>query len=100
MKVETQAASQTSAIQIEDFRGDFTQVAALIQESWKENGKQGLFYTPEFLASCLEYPGMNFSLAPTLYEGETPRAFVVGFPRTVQYQGRKLRVILCTRSVE
>ena len=96
MKVETQAASQTSAIQIEDFRGDFTQVAALIQESWKENGKQGLLYTPDFLASCLEYPGMSFSLAPTLYEGETPRAFVAGFPRTIQYQGRKLRVILCT----
>jgi hypothetical protein len=96
VKVEMQAASQTSAIQIEDFRGDFTQVAALIQESWKENGKQGLLYTPEFLASCLEYPGMSFSLAPTLYEGETPRAFVAGFPRTIQYQGRKLRVILCT----
>src|SRR5258705_3721370 len=91
-----QAASQPSAIQIEDFRGDFTQVAALIQESWKENGKQGLFYTPEFLASCLEYPGMSFSLAPTLYEGETPRGLVVGFPRTVQYQGRTVRVILCT----
>src|SRR5258708_38118410 len=39
---------------------------------------------------------MSFSLAPTLYEGETPRAFVVGFPRTVQYQGRKIAVILCT----
>jgi len=96
VKVETQAASQTSPLQIEDFRGDFAQVAALIQESWKENGKQGLFYTPEFLASCLNYPGTSYSLAPTLYEGETPRAFVAGFPRTIQYQGRELRVILCT----
>ena len=96
MKVETPTVSQTASIQIEDFRGDFTQVAALIQESWKENGKQGLFYTPEFLASCLKYPGTSYSLAPTLYEGETPRAFVAGFPRTIQYQGRELRVILCT----
>ena len=96
MKVETPTFSQTASIQIEDFRGDFTQVAALIQESWKENGKQGLFYTPEFLASCLKYPGTIHSLAPTLYEGETPRAFVAGFPRTIQYQSRELRVILCT----
>jgi len=96
VKVETPTVSQTASIQIEDFRGDFTQVAALIQESWKENGKQGLFYTPEFLASCLKYPGTSYSLAPTLYEGETPRAFVAGFPRTIQYQGRELRVILCT----
>ena len=66
MKVETPTFSQTASIQIEDFRGDFTQVAALIQESWKENGKQGLFYTPEFLASCLKYPGTIYSLAPTL----------------------------------
>jgi GNAT superfamily N-acetyltransferase len=96
VKVEMPAASQTPSIQIEDFRGDFDQVAALIQESWKENGKQGLFYTPEFLASCLNYPGASYSLAPTLYEGERPRAFVAGFPRTVRYEGRELRVVLCT----
>jgi len=81
---------------IEDFRGDFAQVAALIQESWEENGKQGLFYTPEFLVSCLNYPGSSYALVPTLYEGDTPRAFVAGFPRTIRYQGRELRVILCT----
>jgi hypothetical protein len=96
VKVETPAASQTPSLQIEDFRGDFAQVAALIQESWRENGKQGLLYTPEFLASCLDYPGANYSLAPTLYEGETPRAFVTGFPRTIRYESRELRVILCT----
>ena len=96
MKLETPTVSSAASIQIEDFRGDFAPVAALIQESWKENGKQGLLYTAEFLASCLEYPGMSYSLAPTLYEGDTPRAFVAGFPRTIQYQGRELRVILCT----
>ena len=96
MKVETPTVSQAPSIQIEDFRGDFAAVAALIQESWKENGKQGLLYTPEFLASCLNYPRSSYSLAPTLYEGDTPRAFVAGFPRTIRYQGRELRVILCT----
>ena len=96
MKVETPAASQVPSIHVEDFRGDFAEVASLIQESWKENGKQGLLYTPEFLASCLNYPGSEYSLAPTLYEGEKPCAFFAGFPRTIQYQERKLRVILCT----
>ena len=96
LKVEAPSVSQAPSVQIEDFRGDFAQVAALIQESWQENGKQGLFYTPEFLASYLSYPGSKYSLAPALYEGEKPRAFVAGFPRTVQYKGRELRVIICT----
>jgi hypothetical protein len=96
LKVAASTVPQTSSVQIEDFRGDFSRVASLVQESWEENGKQGLFYTPEFLASCLNYPGASNSLAPTLYEGEKPCAFVAGFPRTIQYQGRDLRVILCT----
>lgn len=96
LKVAASTIPQTSSIQIEDFRGDFTRVAALVQESWRENGKQGLLYTPEFLASCLNYPGASYSLAPTLYEGEKPCAFVAGFPRTIEYKGRKLRVVLCT----
>ena len=87
---------QAPAIQIEDFRGDLAQVAALIQESWQENGTQGLFYTPEFLASRLEYPGSNYSLAPTLYQGDKPCAFIAGFPRTFLYKGRQLRAMLCT----
>jgi hypothetical protein len=96
LKVEAPTVSQSPSVQIEDFRGDFAQIAGLIQESWRENGKQGLFYTPEFLASYLNYPGSSYSLAPALYEGEKPRAFVAGFPRTVQYKGRQLRVMLCT----
>src|SRR5579859_6458338 len=82
--------------QIADFRGDFVQVSAMIQESWKGNGAQGLSYTPEFLASCLHYPESSSSLAPTLYQGKYPRAFVAGFPRTIQYRGRRLRVLICT----
>jgi hypothetical protein len=90
------ATQQAAPMLIEDFRGDFAQVAALIQESWRENGKQGLFYTAEFLESCLSYPGASYALAPTLYQGEKPCAFVAGFPRTIRYQGSELRVIVCT----
>jgi hypothetical protein len=88
--------SQAPAVQIEDFRGDFAEVASLIQSSWEENGKQGLLYTPEFLESCLSYPGSSYSLAPTLYQAEKPCAFVAGFPRNFQYKGRQLRAIVCT----
>ena len=96
MKLDAPAVLPTPSVQIEDFRGDFAEVSALVQESWKENGKQGLLYTPEFLASYLNYPGSTYSLAPTLYHDDKPCAFVVGFPRTVRYKGRELRVILCT----
>jgi hypothetical protein len=89
-------ASPALSVQLADFRGDFDQVAVMIQESWKENGAQGLLYTPEFIGSCLNYPGGDFSLAPTLYVGDQAQAFVAGFPRTIEYQGRRLRVILCT----
>jgi len=95
VKVEATETSR-ALFQIEDFRGDFAQVAALIQASWEENGKQGLLYTPEFLTSCLNYPGSSYSLAPTLYHAEKPCAFVAGFPRTIQFKGNELRIILCT----
>ena len=96
MKLAPIAETQTPPLQVEDFRGDFTNIAALIQESWKENAQQGLLYTSEFLASCLAYPGANNFLAPTLYQGQTPRAFIAGFPRTIRYNGHTLRVILST----
>ena len=96
MKIEAPEVLPRASLQIEDFRGDFSEVATLIQESWKENGKQGLLYTPEFLTSYLTYPGANYSLAPTLYAGDKPCAFVAGFPRAILYQGRELRIIVCT----
>jgi hypothetical protein len=94
--IDVRHSTELPRAQIADFRGDYSEVARLIQESWQENGKQGLFYTPEFLASCLNYPGAAYSLAPTMYQGEKPCAFVAGFPRTLRYHGRELRILLCT----
>ena len=93
---EAVATQQAAPMLIEDFRGDFAQVIALIQESWKDNGKQGLFYTAEFLESCLSYPESSYALAPTLYRDEKSCAFVAGFPRRIRYHGNDLRVIVCT----
>jgi len=81
---------------IEDCRGDFDEVAKLIQQSWAENNQQHLLYSSNFLASCFEYPESSFSLAPTLYDGAKPIAFIAGFPRRFRFKGRELRIILCT----
>lgn len=79
---------------IESFRGDFNQVASLIQLSWAENVKRPLLYTSEFLSSFFAYPGADFSLAPALYEGSKPVAFIAGFPRRVRFQGREVSVLV------
>lgn len=79
---------------IENFRGDFDQVASLIQLSWAENVKRPLLYTTEFLSSFFAYPGADFSLSPALYEGSKPVAFIAGFPRRARFQGREVRILV------
>jgi hypothetical protein len=83
-------------LSIQDFRGDFEDVAKLIQQSWAENNQQHLLYSADFIASCFKYPKSSFSLAPTLYDGAKPIAFIAGFPRRLRFKGRDLKVILCT----
>jgi GNAT superfamily N-acetyltransferase len=82
-------------LSIENFRGDFTQLAALMQASWAENSG-ALLYTPEFLSSSFDYPGANFSLAPAIYVDSKPVAFVAGFPRHVKFKGRDQKIIVIT----
>lgn len=79
---------------MEDFRGNFEDLAHFMQPSWAENKSQPLLYTPEFLASCFSYPGASFSLAPTLYEDSRITGFIAGFPRRVGYKGKELRIIV------
>ena len=81
---------------IEDFRGDFDRVAALVQEAWADNEKRSLLYTPEFLASLFECPDASFALAPTLYDGQAPVGFVAGFPRRIRYKGREWRIVVAS----
>ncbi|MCX6347921.1 MAG: GNAT family N-acetyltransferase [Candidatus Aureabacteria bacterium] len=79
---------------IENFRGDFDQIASLIQLSWAENVKRPLLYTSEFLSSFFAYPGADFSFAPALYEGPKPVAFIAGFPRRARFQGREVHILV------
>ena len=79
---------------IEDFRGDFEELAVLTERCWAQNKSQPLLYTAKVLASYFSYPGATFRLAPTVYEDSRLVAFIAGFPRSVLYQGRKLRIVV------
>jgi GNAT superfamily N-acetyltransferase len=83
-------------LNIEDFRGDFERVASLVQEAWADSVKRSLLYTAEFLTSVFDYPGAAFALAPTLYDGRTPIAFIAAFPRRIRYKGRERRIVVAS----
>ena len=93
---ETSPAVKAPRLSIENFRGDFAQLASLMQASWGENSTQSLLYTSEFLTSCFEYPGANFFLAPSIYVQSQPVAFAAGFPRHVKFNGREQKIIVIT----
>jgi GNAT superfamily N-acetyltransferase len=93
---EISPAVKAPRLSIENFRGDFVQLASLMQTSWAENSGQALLYTSEFLSSCFEYPAADFSLAPAIYVASKPVGFAAGFPRNVRFNGRNQKIIVIT----
>jgi hypothetical protein len=87
-------APLTRSSQFEDFRGNFDQLAEMLEASWQENRTPSFLYTAPFVADLFRYPGASFSLAPTLYREEQPAAFVAGFPRSVRLNGKDLELIV------
>jgi hypothetical protein len=81
---------------VEDFRGDYDRLAAMMRASWEQNPAPPFLYTAEFLADCFRYPGSTFSLAPTIYRGSEPVAFAVGYPRRVMAGGAERRILIST----
>lgn len=81
---------------VEDFRGDYDQLAAMMQASWKNNVTPPFIYSPEFLADCFRCPGSSFALAPTVYHDSEPVAFAVGYPRRVTVGGAEQRILIST----
>ncbi len=81
---------------VEDFRGDFGAVAEMMERSWADNATAPFRYTPDFLESSFAYPGAGPALAPTIYDGDRPLAFVAGFPRRIRCEGRDADVLLIT----
>jgi len=76
------------------FRGDFGELAAMIQRSWADNPNQSLLYSEDFLRSAFDYPGSSFDLAPSVYGDAGLLGFVAGFPRSVHWDARPARLIL------
>jgi GNAT superfamily N-acetyltransferase len=93
---EISPAIKAPRLSIENFRGDFKQLASLMQASWAENSAQTLLYSSEFLASCFEYPGADFSMAPAIYVESKLVGFVAGFPRHVKFNDRIQKIIVIT----
>jgi len=81
---------------VEDFRGDYDRLTAMMRASWEQNDAPPFLYTPEFLADWFRYPGSSFSLAPTIYRGSEPIAFAVGYPRRVMIGGAERRILIST----
>lgn len=79
---------------MQNFNGDFDQLASTMQASWSENHEQPLLYSPEFLSSAFEQPGSTFDLAPALYDDSGLVAFGAAFPRTVNYAGKEWKLAL------
>lgn len=79
---------------ITPFRGEWSKLAQMMQESWASNKEQSLRYTQDFLTSAFEYPGSTLELAPAIYTAGELSGFVAGFPRDVRCQGRPLRLLL------
>ncbi len=81
---------------VEDFRGDYDQLAEMMRASWGESPTPPYLHTAEFMADCFRYPGASFSLAPSIYRGSELVAFVAGYPRTVLIDGAVRRVLIST----
>jgi hypothetical protein len=78
------------------FRGDFAQLARMMQQSWAANKEIALRYTEPLLRSSFAYPGASFEAAPAIYAGDEIIAFAAGLPRTAMMDGRHLRLQLNT----
>jgi hypothetical protein len=90
--VQDPTIMQSTRRSIEDFRGDYRNLAKLLQLSWGENSQQALSYSAEFLESFLNAPGAKPALTPALYQGDVLLGFAAGFSRTVNYRGRDLQL--------
>ena len=85
--------TQQTRRSIKNFRGDYQNLADLLQRSWGENSQQGLRYSADFLHSFFDSPGATASLAPAFYEDDTLIGFASGFPRQARYRGQSLQLI-------
>jgi hypothetical protein len=79
---------------LESFKGDFDELARVMNQSWAQNRQGALLYSESFLRSALQQPGSSLDLCPAVYEDGTLVAFGANFRRRVQMDGREWNLVL------
>ena len=83
-----------AAEEVEEFRGDYEQLAAMMRDSWADGASAPYLYTAELLADWLGSPGET--LAPAIYTDEGLVAFAAGLPRQVEIGGATRSILIST----
>jgi hypothetical protein len=81
---------------VEEFRGDYEELAAVMRASWVNGAGAPYLYTAELLADWLRYPGAELAPTPAIYADEALVAFAAGLPRTVEVAGVPRRILIST----
>src|ERR1700744_5812950 len=79
---------------VEEFRGHYEDLAAVMRVSWADGPSVPYLYTPELLAEWLAYPGAPGT--PAIYTDEGLVAFAAGLPRRVEIAGTIRRILIST----
>src|SRR5438270_10662369 len=85
-----------AASAVEEFRGNYEELAAVMRASWVDNPGAPYLYTADLLADFLRYPGTDLAPAPALYSDEGLVAFAAGLPRHVEINGAVRRILIST----
>jgi hypothetical protein len=83
-----------AAEEVEEFRGDYEELAAVMRDSWADGPGAPYLYTADLLAEWLRYPGAP--LAQAIYMDEGLVAFAAGLPRQVEIGGAIRRILIST----
>ncbi|MEO8726392.1 MAG: GNAT family N-acetyltransferase [Acidobacteriaceae bacterium] len=79
---------------MQNFNGDFEELARLMKWSWRDNREQPLEYPQPFLESCFRQPQASLDFAPAIYQDGALVAIGAAFPRTVRYENADLLLLL------
>ncbi|MFL5865046.1 MAG: hypothetical protein ACJ780_30500 [Solirubrobacteraceae bacterium] len=85
-----------AASAVEEFRGDYGELAAVMRASWVDSPGAPYLYTADLLADFLRYPGADLAPAPAIYADEGLVAFAAGLPRHVEVDGAMRRILIST----
>jgi hypothetical protein len=81
---------------VEEFRGEYEELAAVMRASWVDGAGAPYLYTAELLADWMRYPGAERAPAPAIYADGGLVAFATGLPRQVEIAGATRQILVST----